>query len=137
MSSSRRTVLTGAGVINPLGLNTTSFWEALRAGRSGVKAITAFDASALTTRIATAINGFDARSYFPPGPKQKEGRKALKVMARTIQLAVAAAQLALDDARADTSKLDPTRFGVEFGSGLLATELEDIAPAAQLSANCK
>ncbi|MCI0461544.1 MAG: beta-ketoacyl-[acyl-carrier-protein] synthase family protein [Gemmataceae bacterium] len=132
MSSSRRTVLTGAGIINPLGLNTASFWEGLRAGHSGVKAITAFDASALTTRIAAAVNGFDAKNYLA-----KQARKSLRVMARTIQLAVAAAQLALDDARADTTKLDPTRFGVEFGSGLLATELEDIAPAAQLSANCK
>ncbi len=132
MSSSRRTVLTGAGIINPLGLDTASFWEALRAGQSGVKAITAFDASGLTTRIAGQIPGFDAKNYIA-----KQARKSLRVMARTIQLAVAAAQLALDDARVAKDKIDPTRFGVEFGSGLLATDLEDIAPAAQLSANCK
>jgi 3-oxoacyl-[acyl-carrier-protein] synthase II len=132
MSSSRRTVLTGVGVVNPLGLNTTSFWESLRAGRSGVKPIRAFDASCLGTRIAGEIPGFDPKTYLA-----KPDRKGLKVMARSIQLAVAAAQVAMDDARVDRARLDPTRFGVEFGSGLLATELEEIGPAAQVSANCQ
>src|SRR5205807_5810571 len=52
-------------------------------------------------------------------------------------LAVAAAQVAVDDARLDRSKIDPARFGVEFGAGLLATELEEIAPASVVSANCQ
>jgi 3-oxoacyl-[acyl-carrier-protein] synthase II len=131
MSSARRTVLTGVGVVNPLGLNTASFWESLRAGKSGVKPIQAFDASRLTTRIGGEIPNFDAKNYIA-----KQDRKALRVMARTIQLAVAAAQVAMDDMKADKTKLDPTRFGVEFGSGLLATELEEISTAAQVSANC-
>ena len=58
-------------------------------------------------------------------------------MARTIQLAVAGAQRALDDGKVDKSKLDPTRFGVEFGAGLIATELIDLADAACISANCQ
>src|SRR5262249_39568121 len=52
-----------------------------------------------------------------------------------IQLAVCAAQLAMDDAQVDRDKLDPTRFGVEFGSGLLATELEELGPPALVSTN--
>jgi 3-oxoacyl-[acyl-carrier-protein] synthase II len=131
MSSARRTVLTGVGVVNPLGLNTGAFWESLRAGKSGVKPIRAFDASRLSTRFGGEIPGFDPKNYIA-----KQDRKALRVMARTIQLAVAAAQVAMDDMKVDKAKLDPTRFGVEFGSGLLATELEEIAPAAQVSANC-
>jgi 3-oxoacyl-[acyl-carrier-protein] synthase II len=131
MSSVRRTVLTGVGVVNPLGLNTASFWESLRAGKSGVRPIQAFDASRLSTRIGGEIPNFDPKNYIA-----KQDRKALRVMARTIQLAVAAAQVAMDDMRADRTRLDPTRFGVEFGSGLLATELEEIATAAQVSANC-
>ena len=58
-------------------------------------------------------------------------------MARGIQLAVAAAQLALDDGKSTRQQLDPTRFGVEFGAGLIATELDELADAAQVSANCR
>jgi 3-oxoacyl-[acyl-carrier-protein] synthase II len=58
-------------------------------------------------------------------------------MARPIQLAVAAAQVALDHGKVDKSKLDVTRFGVEFGAGLMPSELEEIAHAAVLSANCQ
>ncbi len=54
-------------------------------------------------------------------------------MARGIQLAVAASQMALDDAKIDKAALDPTRFGIEFGSGLLATELKELADAAKIS----
>ncbi len=131
-SASRRTVFTGVGVVNPIGLDTASFWEALRAGKGGIRPIQAFDASNLPTRFGGEIVGFDAKTYLA-----KPDRKGLKVMARGIQLAVAAAQVAVDDARLDKTKLDPTRFGVEFGSGLLATELEEIAPASLVSANCQ
>ncbi len=129
---SRRAVLSGIGVVNPLGLDTASFWDGLRGGRGGVRPIQSFDASQLPTRIAAEIHGFDAKQYIA-----KPDRKSLKVMARGIQLAVAAAQLAVDDARLDPQALDPTRFGVTFGAGLLATELEELAPAAGLGANCR
>ena len=59
------------------------------------------------------------------------------MMARTIQLAVAAAQRALDDGGVDKSKLVPERFGVEFGAGLIATELPEFADASRASANCQ
>src|SRR5207245_3869236 len=103
-----------------------------QAGKSGIKPIRAFDAANLPTRFAGEIVGFDAKSYIP-----KQDRKGLRVMARGIQLAVAAAQLAVDDSAIDKGKLDPARFGVEFGSGLLATELEEIGPASVISANCQ
>src|SRR5262249_45260862 len=129
-SATRRTVLTGIGVLTPVGLGRAAFWEALRAGRGGVKPISHFDASALPTRIGGEIRDFDAKKFVA-----KDQRKQLKVMARTIQLAVAAAQIALDDGKVIKEQLDPTRFGVEFGSGLIASELEELAPAAQVSAN--
>jgi 3-oxoacyl-[acyl-carrier-protein] synthase II len=132
MSSSRRTVLTGVGVINPLGLNTAAFWDSLRAGKSGIRPIRAFDASNLSTRFAGEIVGFDAKTYIA-----KQDRKSLRVMARGIQLAVCAAQLAMDDSRVDKGRLAPERFGVEFGAGLLATELEELGPPALVSANCQ
>jgi 3-oxoacyl-[acyl-carrier-protein] synthase II len=131
-SLSRRAVLTGVGIVNPLGLNTAAYWEALLAGRSGIRPIRAFDTSKLPTRIGGEVQGFDAKRYIA-----KEDRKSIKLMARGIQLAVAAAQLAMDDCGVDRERLDPTRFGVEFGAGLLATELDELAVAAQASANCQ
>jgi 3-oxoacyl-[acyl-carrier-protein] synthase II len=128
-SSCRRVVITGLGVISPIGLEKAAFWEALCTGRSGVRAITSFDASALPCRIGGEILGFDARSYV-----DKKERKSLKVMSRAIQLAVAAAQLAMDDSALDKSQLDPTRFGVEFGAGLIASELDELGMASQVSA---
>jgi 3-oxoacyl-[acyl-carrier-protein] synthase II len=131
-SSSRRAVITGIGVVSPLGLDLISFWDALRSGRSGVRPIASFDTSGLPVQFGGEILGFDAKNYV-----DKKERKSLKVMARTIQLAVAGAQLALDDGHVDKQQLDPARFGVEFGAGLIATELPELGPAAQVSANCQ
>jgi 3-oxoacyl-[acyl-carrier-protein] synthase II len=128
----RRAVLTGIGILNPLGLTPAAFWEALRAGHSGIRPIRSFDASGLPTRIGGEVADFDAKKYVA-----KEQRKGLKAMARGIQLAVAAAQLALDDANVRPGQLEPSRFGVEFGSGLIATELDELAPAALVSTNCQ
>jgi 3-oxoacyl-[acyl-carrier-protein] synthase II len=128
-SSSRRVVITGLGIISPIGLEKAAFWEALCTSRSGVRTITSFDPAALPCRFGGEIVGFDAKNYV-----DKRERKSLKVMSRTIQLAVAAAQLAMDDCRLDSSQLDPTRFGVEFGAGLIASELEELGMASRISA---
>src|SRR5262245_50993737 len=114
MGDVRRVVITGLGVITPIGLGVAPFWDSLTIGRSGIRKIQSFDAHTLPNPIAGEVVGFDAKSYI-----DKKERKQLRVMARTIQLGVAAAQLALDDGRVDKEKLDPTRFGVEFGSGLI------------------
>src|SRR5690348_8066967 len=131
-SASRRTVITGLGVISPVGLDPAAYWESLSQGRSGVRTIQSFDPSGLPVRFAGEVKGFDAKGYI-----DKKDRKSLRVMARTIQLAVAAAQRAVDDSRVDKGKLDPERFGVVFGAGLIATELEELSGAARLSANCQ
>jgi 3-oxoacyl-[acyl-carrier-protein] synthase II len=127
--SSRRTVVTGIGLITPLGLGTDATWAALCAGKSGVRRIQSFDARNLPVQIAGEVAGFEAKAYIA-----KESRKQIKVMARGIQLAVGAAQIAFDDSRLDKAKLDPTRLGIEFGSGLLPTELNDLAQASHISA---
>src|SRR5262249_1611804 len=131
-ATSRRTVVTGIGVLNAIGHDIASFWAALQSSRCGIKPIQAFDVSALPVRIAGEVRPFDARNYV-----EKSQRKSLLIMARTIQLGVAASKLALDDSRIDKTKLDPTRFGVEFGAGLIATELDELADAAMLSGNCQ
>src|SRR4051794_37410689 len=120
-SATRRIVITGLGVINPLAANVADFYERLRAGQGGIRLIQNFNTTNLPTRFAGEIADFDAKNYI-----EKKDRKSLRVMARGIQLAVSAAQVALDDSKVQKEKLDPTRFAVEFGSGLLATELEEI-----------
>lgn len=131
-AASRRAVITGIGLVSPIGVTADSFWHSLDEGRSGIRPIRTFDASGLPVRFAGEISDFDAKDFV-----EKKDRRGLKVMARTIQLAVAGAQRALDDGRVDKSKLDPTRFGVEFGAGLIATELLDLVDAACVSANCQ
>jgi 3-oxoacyl-[acyl-carrier-protein] synthase II len=131
-ASSRRAVITGIGIVSPIGLDAGSFWRSLDEGHSGVRTIRTFDTSGLPVHMAGEIPDFDARDFV-----DKKDRRGLKVMARTIQLAVAGAQRALEDGKVDKSKLDPARFGVEFGAGMIATELPDLADAAAVSANCQ
>ncbi len=112
-AASRRAVLTGIGVLTPLGSEPDTFWRSLIEGRSGIKPITTFDPAGLPVRFAGEISNFDPKAIL-----DKAQRRSLKVMARTIQLAVAAAQLALNDSKVDKSKLDPDalRRGVRRGS---------------------
>ncbi len=124
----RRVVVTGMGIVNPIGKNAAEFWDSLVHGKSGVRTIQAFDVGPLPARIAGEIPDFDAKHYI-----DKKDRKSIKVMARAIQLAVAAAQLALDDGKVDKSQLDPTRFGVEFGAGLMPSEPAELGPASRIS----
>ena len=88
----RRVVVTGIGIVSPLGCGIEKNWEALIAGRSGVAPITLFDASELSVRIAGEVRDFDAGAYFE--------KKDIKKVDRFTQFAVAAAQMAMDDARA-------------------------------------
>lgn len=128
MPSSRRAVITGLGVLNPLGLNLDTFWESLCAGRSGVRRLRSFDPTPLPVQFGGEIDGFDARNFL-----EKKERKRLRMMPRTMQLAVGAAHLAFTDSGLERGKLDPTRFGVIFGSGTVPSDLLDLAAAAHVS----
>lgn len=132
MSFSRRAVITGLGVVSPIGSTLDAFWQSLVEARSGVRSLQGMDTSTLPVRFGGEIPGFDAKKYL-----DRKAGKSLRLMARTIQLSVAAAQLALDDSKVDKNALDPARFGVEFGAGLIATELDELAAAAQMSVNCQ
>jgi 3-oxoacyl-[acyl-carrier-protein] synthase II len=130
--TSRRAVITGVGVVSPIGSDLASFWESLRLGRSGIKPIRSFDTSGLPVHFGGEVPHFEPKNYV-----EKKQAKGLKVMARTIQMAVAGAKLALDNARVSAAQLDPARFGVEFGASLISSELVDFGLAARLSANCQ
>ena len=126
--SPRRVVLTGTGVVTPIGLDLSSFAESLLAGRGGIGPLHSFDASALPVRFGGEVRDFDPRNYL-----DKKDRKSLKMMVRTIQLAVAASRMALADAGLAGGGPDPARFGIVFGTGTIPGDLADMGPAAQVA----
>jgi 3-oxoacyl-[acyl-carrier-protein] synthase II len=128
MSRTRRVVVTGVGVVCPLGLDLATFRRGLLDRVSGIRPVRAFDASALPVRLAGELEGFDARNYL-----EKKDRKSLKMMAYMVQLAVAASRLALDDAALKTPLADPDRLGVSFGIGTIPGQLADLGPASRAS----
>ena len=107
---SRRVVVTGIGLVSPLGIGTQANWEALSAGRSGIGPITRFDASQFSARIAGEVKQFD--------PLQFVEKKDVKKMDVFIQLAIAAAQFAVDDAGLAVTPEIATRVGVFIASGI-------------------
>ena len=88
---SRRVVVTGVGLVSPLGIGTEANWEALCAGQSGIGPITRFDATQFSARIAGEVKNFD--------PLQFVEKKDVKKMDVFIQLAIAASQFAMTDAK--------------------------------------
>jgi 3-oxoacyl-[acyl-carrier-protein] synthase II len=106
----RRVVVTGLGMVTPVGLDRESTWEGLLAGRNGISPVAAWDASAFSTRIAGEIRGFDVGAYVPP----EDARR----MDRFVQLSMAAAAQAVADSGLDFSKEDAERCGVICGSGI-------------------
>jgi 3-oxoacyl-[acyl-carrier-protein] synthase II len=128
-SANRRVVITGIGVVSSIGMDSASFWDGLARGACGIDVIKAFDPAPLATRFGGEIIAFDSKKYI----LTKDGRKQIRVMARSIQLAVAGAHLAVDESKIDKAKLDPTRFGVEFGAGLIPSELTELGEASYLA----
>lgn len=128
LGSERRVVITGLGVISPIGNDLGTFWSALEHGRGGVAAIKSFAIEGLPSNAGGEVKDFDAKSFAIPRVK-KAFQKSLKFMARDIQLAVAAAMSAVKDAGLADGGVDPTRFGVDLGAGLISTELDELAPA--------
>ena len=107
----RRVVITGLGQVSPVGNDVPTAWNNLLAGKSGIGAITRFDASDLACRIAGEVKGFDIGQYI----SAKEARR----MDRFIHYGIAAAmQAAADAGLDDTPSLDKDRVGVNIGSGI-------------------
>ncbi|HZL42091.1 MAG TPA: beta-ketoacyl-ACP synthase II [Verrucomicrobiae bacterium] len=107
----RRVVITGLGVVTPLGHEVDLFWKNLLAGQCGIDTITAFDPSAYDTRIAAEVKNFDPAPAFP---SPKEARRT----DRYSQFGIYAAWQALKDSGLDLEKADRDRIGVFIGSGI-------------------
>jgi len=124
----RRVVITGMGVVSPLGLALDDLWAGLLEGRSGVVPIESFSTGGLPLHHAAEARGFtgDIADFGPLDAERKKAiRKGCKVMCRESQMAVAAAQRALHDCGAAAAHHPPERFGCVFGSDYMLTLPED------------
>ncbi|HJS59637.1 MAG TPA: beta-ketoacyl-ACP synthase II [Vicinamibacteria bacterium] len=110
MSATRRVVVTGLGMVSPLGMDTESTWKGLLAGQSGVGPITLFDASKHAARIAAEVKGFDPLRWLE--------KKDVKKADRFIQFAVAASDMAVKDASLVVDASNAESVGVYIGSGI-------------------
>lgn len=105
-----RVVITGMGVISPLGQDVSTMWERLVRGESGISEIDSFDTTRLKSKIAGIVRDFDPEAQF--------GRKEARRMDRFCQFALAAAEQAMINSGLTASSIQPERFGVYVGSGI-------------------
>lgn len=117
-------VITGVGVVSPVGIGNQRFWSNLVAGRSGIGPLNSLSGDSLPCKLAAEIHDFDPLQYVYE-------KKFLKVMSRDIQLGVSAASLAMKDAGFSTGQIEPERLGVEFGSGHISFTPDELAEAAR------
>ncbi|MDP6685854.1 MAG: beta-ketoacyl synthase N-terminal-like domain-containing protein, partial [Candidatus Omnitrophota bacterium] len=106
----RRVVVTGLGVISPIGNNKEEFWTSLINGKNGVGPMTSFDCKDYVSRIAGEVKNFAPHTMIP--------KKELRRMEKFVQFAISAAKEAVDESGLDISKEDPFRVGVLLGSGI-------------------
>lgn len=127
-SSPNRVVITGIGLISPLGSSKEELWEGLVAGRSAIGPITMSPEGVLPLKFAAEAKQFtgDIENFGPLDKEQKKAiRKNAKVMCRESQMAVAAAQITLADAGLAEGKFNPERTGVSFGSDYMISLPDD------------
>lgn len=110
MAHPRRVVITGIGIVSPLGVGAEKNWESMKAGRSGITRISKFDTEDFSSQIAGEVKDFDPLDFI----EKKESRK----MDPFIQYAVAAAEKAIEDSQIKRPKLEGDRTGVYIGSGI-------------------
>jgi 3-oxoacyl-[acyl-carrier-protein] synthase II len=126
----RRVVVTGVGVISPLAIGSKAHWEALLAGNVGIRKIAAFDGTGFPCHLAGEAPQYSIGNFVP-----RTYRKAAKVMARDIELAIVAADDAFKDAGlqssayTETPNFDGTRFGCNIGAGLINAQLNELTMA--------
>ena len=108
--SHRRVVVTGMGIVSPIGNSLTSAWDSIQAGRCGIGPITHFDASAYATRISGEVRDFDAKAFLPP--------KDVKKMDTFIHYGLAACFQAIDDAGLEITDANAERIGALVGAGI-------------------
>jgi 3-oxoacyl-[acyl-carrier-protein] synthase II len=110
MPYGRRVVVTGMGAVTPIGNTLPEFWSGLISGKNGIDLISKFDATNFDTKFAAEVKNFNAEAFI-------DG-KAVRRLDLFAQFAIASSQMAIDDSQIDLSKIDNTRAGVVYGSGI-------------------
>lgn len=113
----RRVVVTGLGIISSVGIGKDGFWEAIINGKSGISEVSSFDTKELRCHSAGEIKNFSPENYIP--------KRKLNFLGRTSQLSIAAASLALSDARFHSRKLNLNRTGVFMGTTMGERPMEE------------
>ncbi|MCA8987343.1 MAG: beta-ketoacyl-[acyl-carrier-protein] synthase family protein [Planctomycetaceae bacterium] len=126
MLHSHRTpvVITGVGVVSPIGIGKQAFWQSLINARSGIGFLKSVPSTRLPSKIGAEIHDFDPVEHI-------YNRKFIKVMSRDVQLGVAAASMSMNDAGLRMGDVDPDRLGVVFGAGHISSTPEELVAAAR------
>jgi 3-oxoacyl-[acyl-carrier-protein] synthase II len=115
----REVVITGLGVVCPLGVGCTAYWQALEAGQSGVDWLPEMQGVESPFRYAARVKNFDPKQFVQP-------RKTIKVMCQEIQTAYAAAGMAMEHGKLSKGAIEPERLGVLLGSEMLYGDVEEL-----------
>ena len=110
MDKKRRVVITGMGVVSPIGIGLQDYWQGLIEGRNGVDLITHFDTTKFDTKFAAEVKEFKPEDYL--------NKKAIRRLDRFAQFAIATADIAMKDSELNLETIDRDRFGVIYGSGI-------------------
>ncbi|HEX6961113.1 MAG TPA: beta-ketoacyl-[acyl-carrier-protein] synthase family protein [Lacipirellula sp.] len=119
-------VITGLGIVCPIGVGADAVWASIRTGRSGVRAVPELAVAGAPIPIAGDVADFDPKEWVKP-------RKSLKVMSRETQLGFAAAEMAWAHAQLDDAGVEPERLGVTCGSNMFCPEVPELAAACHAS----
>ncbi len=122
MAAKREIVITGVGLVSPIGVGCQAYWQSLMDGRSGVRRLDLFDGSQLPPALVAQVRELNIAKFVRP-------RKALKVMGRDIQLGFVAADLACSCAGVEQGTVDPERLGIVFGADMMTCELDELVAA--------
>ena len=120
-----RVVVTGIGVVSPIGIGNDSFWDSLVHSRSGINFLQSLPSDGLPSAFGAEVRDFNPTNYL-------RDKKFVKVMTRAIQLGVASSNLAVKDSRIAPGMVDPYRFGVVFGSGRMTCHPSELAAAVEV-----
>lgn len=118
--SRRRVVITGIGLMTPCGEGWQPYWASVLAGKSHIRPLSLLNLNDFPSRFAGEIPDFDPT-------KSIKNRKSLKVMSKTIMLAVMASDLAIRDSNLQMDQINPLRFGVSLGTGIINNDLDELA----------
>lgn len=126
----REAVVTGVGIVSPIGIGNDRVWESIETQRSGIRHLPQLASAEWLAPFGGEVTDFDPKELVQP-------RKSLKVMSREIQIGVAAAELAWQDAGLGEATIDPERFGVIGAAGLFYCDLEELRTPFQAWTNAE